>query len=356
MSEKLVKQSGGSGDAARAFSLSMTAAQNSDLVAQLLTTLEVYSFVDETLVAGKSSLGSVVSSVSGGALSAPSTLTLPSFAVGKKFLPLSKSGDDFWLVESSSSGTNVIRPVNRLSSTSLATLPEHLKAVLPAGVSPIGFGTQFLILKSGTSVWIVSRIDRQLKATELAFPNASSPVVSAGQTKGSTSSVWLADNNSFWLLTASGADWAAKQSKINFTGVSGSLQRIGGVFSATNGEVGATGPVIAIFNSKVYLASLTLPSGAPVAGSSPTPVPTVMPTPMTFAQARSFCDGCHATNSGNAGALAKLSGTENLTTWINPANKAAIFSAVRDSVMPLGNSMTADDRARFLLFANDPKP
>jgi hypothetical protein len=334
----------------------MTAAQSGDLVSQLLSSLEVYSFVDETLVSGKSSLGSTVASVSGSTMSAPTTIVAPAFAVGKTFLPLTKSGDDFWLVEASSSASNVIRPVSRLSSTSVSTLPEHLKAALPAGAMPIGFGTNFLVLKTASSVWIVARNDRQLKATEVAFPNPSSPVVSAGQVKDSTGSVWLADGNSFWLLTLSGSDWQAKQSRIGFTGVSGSLQRIAGVFSAAGGEFGATGPVIAIFNSKVYLASLALPASGSTGGPLPTPTATAMPTPMTFTQARAYCDGCHATNSGNSGALAKLSGTENISTWTNMVNKASIFAAVRDSVMPPGNAMSADDRARFLLFANDPKP
>lgn len=345
-----------SADSGRSFSLSMTAAQSGDLVSQLLSSLEVYSFVDETLVSGKSSLGSTVASVSGSTMSAPTPIVAPAFAVGKTFLPLTKNGDDFWLVEASSSATNVMRPVGRLSSTSVSTLPEHLKAALPASAMPIGFGANFLVLKTASSVWIVARNDRQLKATELAFPNSSSPVVSAGQVKGSTSSVWLADGNSFWLLTLSGSDWQAKQSRIGFTGVSGSLQRIAGVFSATGGEFGASGPVIAIFNSKVYLASLALPVSASTGGPLPTPTATAMPTPMTFTQARVYCDGCHATNSGNSGALAKLSGTENISTWTNMANKASIFAAVRDSVMPPGNAMSADDRARFLLFANDPKP
>ncbi|MFZ9519773.1 MAG: hypothetical protein ACO3A4_04790 [Silvanigrellaceae bacterium] len=355
---KTTQQRAQTADSTKSVSLTLTAAQGGAVVGQAFSSAEVFSFVDDSLLSGRSPLGAMVATVSSGSLNPPTPLSAPPFAAGKSFLPLSSSADDFWLVESSSSATNVIRPVNRLSSPTLAVLPEHLKAALPGGVVPIGFGLNFLILKSAASVWIVSRSEKQLLATELGFPDPAVPIVSAGQVKGSSNSVWLAGGNSLWQLTSSGSEWQAKQTRVNYSGATGNLQKIAGLLSVSNGNLGFSGAVLAVFDSKIFLSSLSIPS-APATGS-PVATPTAgtpqLPSPMTFAQARTFCDMCHASNSGNTGALARLSGTENIATWTNATNKASIVAAVRDSVMPIGKSMTSEERASFLLFANDPKP
>lgn len=325
--------------------------------AQLATSSAgVLSFLDTQLLSGSAPLGYLVLPVKNGQLSAPLPPATPAFAAGKKLLALAEDGSDFWMLESSGSETTIIRPVNRIAVPLPATLPDHMKAVVPANATPLGFGSNTLVLKSSNALWVVVRAGQQISAMQVGFPDANNPPVAAGQIVGSSTSVWIADGVSLWSLEPSGGDWRAQKHKPDFKNMSGKIEKLAAAFELKGNQLVLSGPALAVVGSKPFIAGLTVASGSIPPSGTATPTVTTTPnvTAMTFAEARAFCDSCHATTSANAAAKAKLLGTENITAWVN--NKSAISASVRDGVMPLGRTLSEQEKTRFMLFANDPKP
>ena len=350
-----VIQGSGNGSSISTLTIELSSGGLPALAGDLLKNLDGLAIVDGPALVGKSPSGLSVVSLGFGQIGALSQLASPAFANGKTFLPVRQDGSDFWLLETSSNKTVAIKPLQAVSLPLPTALPKHYKVSLDATLSTLGFGKDFLILKSNKSLWFVEQTESKITAAQVAFPQDSFSPIAAGFAKASERSYWVADSTSVWLMTRSGDSWSAKKFQMILKNTSGTLQKLAAILEESQGGLKLSGPAIAMVNSKISVAGIET---SPTIGKPPISLPESSPespmpvVAMTFTQAAAYCSGCHATNATNAAAKAKLIGTENITTWIN--NKDAIVSAVDGDIMP-PSPLSEPSKASFLKFARDPR-
>ncbi|MEY4065709.1 MAG: hypothetical protein RIR26_1917 [Pseudomonadota bacterium] len=311
-------------------------------------TATALSFVSPTLIAGTSSLGGAVVEVSNGILSSPQVIPLPAFASGGVFLPVAAQGKDFWLVQKNGDSTDVLRPLSPSQGELNAELPPHSKVSLKASAQVIGFSADILILRGQGSLWYVKREGEKIKAFEIPLPEGAEAPVAAGAVFGDqTERFWIAGGSNLWLYTNDNSGWLIRKHTLSVKSTQDKIALLAGHFVTANGSLELKNTAIAKFGNQMMSVGLRF------GGESPVSLPQV--SPLTFAEARSYCDSCHATNSNNQAALKALSGTENLATWKD--NKSSIAGAVQSDFMPYSPSakLSGESKTRFLLFAQDPK-
>lgn len=341
---------------AEKLSLELTPLDSSSPAAKQLKSVENASFVDANLLFVRGTQDSFALTVKNGQLDLSKQQSDPSFAKGKTFLPLRNDGGDFWLVESGSDSTLVIRPIE---TTSFPTsLPPHQRITLDGKSKVLGFGRDFLILQSKTSLWIVERIGDKITGESVSFPNNSFSPISAGNITGKERTYWIFADQSLWIFSKTATSWTVNQFELTLKNVSGSVRMFSAILESNENSPKFTGPVIALVDEKIALAGLTFDknnnksnSGSQSSAGTSTANATPL-TAMTFAEASALCNSCHATSSRNK----KLMGTERVETWMNENNKKEIISAVSDGRMPSGKTLSDAEKTRFLKFAENPKP
>lgn len=353
--QRPVIQGSGNGSSTSTLTIELSSVGLPAAAVDLLKNLDGLAIVDGPALVGKSPAGLSVVSLGSGQIGALSQLASPAFGNGKTFLPVRQDGSDFWLLEASSNKMVVSKPVQAVSLPLPATLPRHYKVSLDATLSTLGFGKDFLILKSNNSLWFVEQTESKITAAPVAFPQDSFSPIAAGFAKATQRSYWVADSTSVWLMSRSGESWSAKKFQIILKNTSGTLQNLAAILEEGQGGLKLSGPAVAMVNSKISVAGIET---SPTIGKPPISLPESSPespmpvAAMTFTQAAAYCSGCHATNATNAAAKAKLIGTENITTWIN--NKDAIVAAVDSDLMP-PSPLSEPSKASFLKFARDPR-
>jgi hypothetical protein len=350
-----VIQGSGNGSSTSTLTIELSSGGLPAAAGDLLKNLDGLAIVDGPALVGKSPAGLSVVSLGSGQIGALSQLAPPAFASGKTFLPVRQDGSDFWLLEASSNKTVVSKPAQAVSLPLPAALPKHYKVSLDATLSTLGFGKDFLILKSNNSLWFVEQTESKITAAAVAFPQDSFSPIAAGFAKATQRSYWVADSTSVWLMSRSGESWSAKKFQIILKNTSGTLQNLAAILEEGQGGLKLSGPAVAMVNSKISVAGIET---SPTIGKPPISLPESSPespmpvAAMTFTQAAAYCSGCHATNATNAAAKAKLIGTENIITWTN--NKDAIVAAVDSDLMP-PSPLSEPSKASFLKFARDPR-
>ncbi|MBM3383245.1 MAG: hypothetical protein FJY29_12540 [Betaproteobacteria bacterium] len=312
------------------------------------------AFVERELLVGSSTIAAGAIPLAKGLFGAPAPLPLPPFASGKAYLPLRADGSEFWLVESPEGRTILTRSLEAAVLPLGQTLPKNVKITIDSPTSLIGFGKNFVMFVSSNSLWIAEFAAGKLKASSVPLPNSDFKPVSAGALGEAARSFWIAESDTIWTVVGSADEWKAKKFELNGKAGSFALEKFAALVELSQGSPKLAGAAVAVMNAKIYSAGVTLPQ---TPSTLPSPVASAPPMPnvgaMTFAEARALCDSCHATSSSNTPAKAKLTGTENITTWVN--RKEAIINSVRDDVMPLGTRLTEPNKTRFLNFAQDPK-
>jgi hypothetical protein len=331
-----------------AISLELAQADASTAPTDLLRGFAHLSFVDNNLLVGSSALATGSLTVAEGKINAQPPQPVPAFAAGKMFLPLRADGAEFWIVESPEGKTNIIRSSEPAAVPLGQALPKSVNVTLDSPASLIGFSKRALVLTTSSSLWIVEFSNGQLIASSVAFPSKSFSPIAAGNLSGSERSFWVAEAKTLWSFIGDSDNWSIRKSDLKVSIDSLELKKLAAVIELANGKPKLSGPAVAV-GDKVYLAGISAPK------LNPTTTPA---TPnvgaMTFAEAAARCDRCHASTSTNAPAKAKLTGTENISTWVN--SKEEIIASVRDGIMPPGPGLMEPNKTRFLNFAQDPKP
>jgi hypothetical protein len=309
-----------------------------------LALVGVLSYVRPTTLSGASSMGGAIMEVTNGAVAAPQLVQPPVFAQGSEFIPLAAQGKDFWMVKKSGDSVDVFRPLSAIQGEIPAELPQHMKVNLKSASQVIGFSDDMVVIKGQGSVWYVKRESERLRAFEIPLPDGAEIPVAAGRVFSSTEQFWIAGGTSVWLYSNDGSGWTIRRHALNVKATKDKMTLLAGHFVSANSSLELKGSAIGKFGSQTMTFGLRFEANLP---STPTPV-----VPMTFAEANAFCNGCHASTSNNTAAKAKLSGTETLATW--QSSKDSIVAAVQSDFMPI-SKLTAENKARFLLFAQDPK-
>ncbi|MEY2988619.1 MAG: hypothetical protein RJB13_2140 [Pseudomonadota bacterium] len=289
--------------------------------------------------------------------SLPTPAPVPAFASGKTYLPVNEGGTDFWMVGKAADGLDLIRPLSPLSSSVPdPALPEHMLASIKASAQPVGYSSDLLLLTSSDSLWIVKRDGSNLTVNEVSSPDAGASFISAGSISGGNSGYWFATAEKIWVVQPKGSDWSAREFKIKIVGLTGKLSKLNTVFELSGDQLKSKGPVIAQVGEQIGSAGVELSLGQSSPADNGNGQDTTPVGAMTFAEAQRQCSSCHATTSNNNAAKARLVGTENIATWMDPANKTRIVESIANDSMPLGVNLSLTDRQKLLNFANNPAP
>lgn len=309
-----------------------------------LALVGVLSYVRPTTISGASSMGGAIMEVTNGAVATPQLIQPPLFAQGSEFIPLAAQGKDFWMVKKSGGSVDVFRPLSAIQGEIPSELPQHMKVTLKSASQVIGFSDDIVVIKGEGSVWYVKRESERLRAFEIPLPEGAETPVAAGRVFSSTEQFWIAGGTSVWLYSNDGSGWTIRRHTLNVKATKDKIALLAGHFVSANASLELKGSALGKFGSQMMTFGLRFEGSLP-----PVDKPVV---PMTFAEASGFCNSCHASTSNNTAAKARLSGTETLATW--QSSKDSIVAAVQSDFMPT-SKFNAENKARFLLFAQDPK-